>query len=174
MPLTKASNAELWYCLWSAPEQTVEQTIKMLVIWEATTLIMTSFSYPVRAILKILWKFVHSSLLWRHNGHDNVSNHQPHGCLPNRLFRRRSKKTSKLRVTGLCVGNSPGPVNSPHKGPVTRKMFPFDDVIMFFSAILHTDMHPTNPIQHSHPLKRETNHVLLQNVPNLFLGSCSA
>ena len=42
----------------------------------------------------------------------------------------RSKKTSKLRVTGLCVGNSPRPVNSPHKGPVTRKMFPFDDVIM--------------------------------------------
>ena len=33
------------------------------------------------------------------------------------------KKTSKLRVTGLCVGNSPGPVNSPHKGPVTRKCF---------------------------------------------------
>ena len=28
-------------------------------------------------------------------------------CLLNRLFRRRSKKTSKLRVTGLCVGNSP-------------------------------------------------------------------
>ena len=24
------------------------------------------------------------------------------------VFRRRSKKTSKLRVTGLCVGNSPG------------------------------------------------------------------
>ena len=45
----------------------------------------------------------------------------------NRLFRRRSKKTSKLHVTGLCAGNSPGPVNSPHKGPVTRKMLPFDD-----------------------------------------------
>ena len=72
----------------------------------------------------------HISLLWRHNEHDSVSNHQPRGCLLNRLFRRRSKKTSKLRVTGLCVGNSPGPVNSPHKGPVTRKMFPFDDVIM--------------------------------------------
>ena len=28
------------------------------------------------------------------------------------------------------MGNSPGPVNSPHKGPVTRKIFPFDDVIM--------------------------------------------
>ena len=48
------------------------------------------------------------SLRWRHNDHDGVSNHQPHGCLLNRLFRRRSNKTSKLRVTGLCVGNSPG------------------------------------------------------------------
>ena len=71
------------------------------------------------------------SLQWRHNNYDGVSNHQPHGCLLNRLFERRAKKTSKLRVTGLCAGNSPGPVNSPHKGPVTRKMFPFDDVIMF-------------------------------------------
>ena len=69
------------------------------------------------------------SLQWGHNDHDGVLIHQPHGCLLNRLFRRRSKKTSKLRVTGLCAGNSPGPVNSPHKWPVTREMFPFDDVI---------------------------------------------
>ena len=47
------------------------------------------------------------TLQWRHNGHDNVSNHQPHDCLFNRLFRRRSKKISKLRVTGLCAGISP-------------------------------------------------------------------
>ena len=72
------------------------------------------------------------SLRWRHNNHDGVWNHQPHGCLLNHLFRWRSKKTSKLHVTVLCAGNSPGPVNSPHKGPVTRKMFPFDDVIMTF------------------------------------------
>ena len=52
--------------------------------------------------------FVNYPLQWRHNGRDNVSNHQPHDCLLNCLFRRRSKKTSKLRVTGLCVGNSPG------------------------------------------------------------------
>ena len=45
---------------------------------------------------------------WRHNGRDSVLNHQPHDCLLNRLFRRRSKKTSKLRVTGLCEGNSLG------------------------------------------------------------------
>ena len=64
-------------------------------------------------------------LRWRHNERDSVSNHQPHDCLLNRLFRRRSKKSPKLRVTGLG-----GPVNSPHKWPVTWKMFPFDDVIM--------------------------------------------
>ena len=48
------------------------------------------------------------ALRWRHNGRDSVSHHQPHDCLLNHLFRRRSKKTSKVRVTGLCAGNSPG------------------------------------------------------------------
>ena len=43
------------------------------------------------------------SLQWRHNEFHGVSNHQP---LLNRRFRHRSKKTPKLRVTGLCAGNS--------------------------------------------------------------------
>ena len=30
-----------------------------------------------------------------------------------------------------------GPVNSPHKWPVTRKMLPFDDVIMYTSFLHH-------------------------------------
>ena len=47
------------------------------------------------------------TLQWCHNGRDGVSNHHPHHCLLNRLFGRRSKKTSKLRVTVLCAGNSP-------------------------------------------------------------------
>ena len=47
------------------------------------------------------------TLQWRHNEHDGVSNHQPHDCLLNRLFRRKLKKTPKLRVTGLCAWNSP-------------------------------------------------------------------
>ena len=41
-------------------------------------------------------------LQWRHNGCDAVSNHQPYNCLLNSLFKRRSKKTSELRVIGLC------------------------------------------------------------------------
>ena len=39
IPLTKASDAELWF----TPEQTAEQTIKTLVIWDAAALIMTSY-----------------------------------------------------------------------------------------------------------------------------------
>ena len=50
---------------------------------------------------------IQKTLKWRHNGYDGVSNHQPRDCLLNRLFRRGSKKTSKLRVIGLCAGNSP-------------------------------------------------------------------
>ena len=67
-------------------------------------------------------------LQWRHNERNGVSNHRRPGCLLNHLLRCRSKKTSKLRVTELCERNPL--VDFPHKGPVTRKMFPFDNVIM--------------------------------------------
>ena len=42
IPLIKASDAELSCFLWSAHEQTVEQTIETLVIWDAIAIIMTS------------------------------------------------------------------------------------------------------------------------------------
>ena len=64
------------------------------------------------------------TLQWRHNERGGVSNNWHFDCLLNRLSKQRSKKTQKLRVTGLCEENSP------HKGPITRKMFPFDDGIM--------------------------------------------
>ena len=48
-------------------------------------------------------------LEWRHNERHIVSNHIHLDCLPNVffvfIFRRKSKNTSKLRVTGLCEGN---------------------------------------------------------------------
>ena len=48
-----------------------------------------------------------STLQWRHNERRRVSNHQFLECLLNRLFRRRSKKTPKFSVNGLCEGNLP-------------------------------------------------------------------
>ena len=60
-----------------------------------------------------------------------VLNYQARDYLLDRFFRRRSKETSKFPVTLISVrGSNRWPVNSSHTGPVTRKMFPFDDVIM--------------------------------------------
>ena len=51
--------------------------------------------------------FIGVALQWRHHECHGLSNHPRLDYLLNRLLRRRSKKTSKLRVTGLCAGNSP-------------------------------------------------------------------
>ena len=68
-------------------------------------------------------------LQWRHNERDGISIHRRLDCLPKHLFRRRTKKISKLHVIV-----SLWPVNSPQKGPVTQKMFPLDYVIMRFQC----------------------------------------
>ena len=78
-------------------------------------LMMTQFTdayvrHQASMILPVVMIYAHITkqpLQWRNNGCDGISNQQHHNCLLNRIFRRRSKKTSKLRVTGLCVGNSP-------------------------------------------------------------------
>ena len=81
-----------------------------------TSSMMTSFEMTtemsrILVVLGVVWfpsdASFEISLQWRHNEHNGVSNHQPHDCLLKRLFRRRSKKTSKLRVTGLCEGIPP-------------------------------------------------------------------
>ena len=101
--------------------------VEHLDIWKTH---QCSHSTPrhVSRELSHIWE-LWESLQWRHNRRDGVSNLQPHHYLLNCLFRNRSQKTSKLRVTGLCAENSPVTGEFPlHKWPVTRKMFPFDDV----------------------------------------------
>ena len=71
-----------------------------------------------------------TTLQWRHNGHDGVWNDQPHHRLLNRLFRRTLKKHQSSASLAFVRGIHRSPVNSPHKWPVTRKVFAFDDVIM--------------------------------------------
>ena len=53
------------------------------------------------------WEISSDTLRWRHNERDGASNHQRLDGLLNRLFRRRSKNTSKFRLTGFCEGNLP-------------------------------------------------------------------
>ena len=71
-----------------------------------------------------------STLQWRHNECYGVSNHQPHDCLLNCLFNANQRKHQSSASLAFVRGIHRSPVNSPHKWPVTRKMFPFDDVIM--------------------------------------------
>ena len=79
------------------------------------------------------------SLQWRHNEHDGVSNHQPHDYLLNRLFRRRSKKTPKLRLTGLCVGSSPVTGEFPAQRVSNAENVSIYDVIMM--SLPTADLH---------------------------------
>ena len=101
-------------------------------IWHSIQLSQIKWNFIPQKCLTTIFHFLlvySTSLQWRNNERYGVSNPQPHDCLFSRLFRHRSKKTSELRVTFLW-GIHRWPVNSPHKGPVTRKMFPFHDVIM--------------------------------------------
>ena len=59
------------------------------------------------------------------------------------IYAQIKKNTKSFASLAFVRGIHPLPVNSPHKWPVTRKMFPFDDVIMEF---LHTKVHE-NAIQ---------------------------
>ena len=67
-----------------------------------------SLIWPASIFLYIWYAIIshceYCPLHWRHNV---VSNPQLHDRLLSRLFRCRSKNTSKPRVTGLCAGNSP-------------------------------------------------------------------
>ena len=83
----------LWLCI----------SVNLTMVIYALSIINVS-NLSIRRIHLI----VLSLLKWRHTGLDDVSIHQPRDCLLSRLFGRRSKKASKLRVTGLCVGNLQG------------------------------------------------------------------
>ena len=101
---------QLW-CLWK-PQTPTEITMEshwrnVLALRAVHSLKCSSFWNQHQQ--KRRYRYDNSmSLQWRHNEPVCVSNHQPHDCLLNRLFRRRSKETSKRRATGLCARNSPG------------------------------------------------------------------
>ena len=91
---------------------------------------LVMISTPYMLTMLTIYRQPVDTLPWRRNERDGVSNHQPRDCLFNRLFRRKSKKTSKLRVTGLCEGNSPVTGEFPAQRASNAEMFRFHDVIM--------------------------------------------
>ena len=85
------------------------------------------------------------TLQWRHNEHEGISNHWRHDCLLNCLFRHRSKKTSKLRVTGLCAGNSPVTGEFPAHRASNAEFFSIWWRHHEISRVTLTGMHSWNP-----------------------------
>ena len=88
-------------------------------------------------------------LEWRHNRRDSASNYQPHDCLPNRSFRHRWKKSSKLLVTGLYAGNSA--VNG--EFPAQRVSYPENVSISW---------------RHDHDLRQKSSLPWLQNMQPMY------
>ena len=102
------------WCL-MAPSHYLNLDSLLMILWEIhsihySDIIMSEMASQITSLTHLCITdpryIVYGTLHWRHNDHGDISNHQPHGCLLNHLFSRRSKKTSKLCVTGLCVGNS--------------------------------------------------------------------
>ena len=74
-----------------------------------------------------LWGF---PLQWRHNGRDGVSITSlaiVYSTVYSGADQRKYQSSASLAFMRVIHRWA---VNSPHKWPVTRKMFPFDDVIM--------------------------------------------
>ena len=88
------------------------------------------------------WKVLLQWLPWRHNGCDGVSNHQPDDFCST-LYSGADKRKRQSSASLVFVWRiHRWPVNSSHKGPVTRQMFPFHDVTMeeFFSGNINAWM----------------------------------
>ena len=102
------------------------------------TLLTKQFELQVMRCLKA--HAMSLSLQWCHNELARVSNHQSHDYLLNRFFTRRSKKHESSASLTYVWGLHRWPGNSPHKGPVTRKMFPFDDVIMVMGSSITVEI----------------------------------
>ena len=77
----------------------------------------------IKNVSLVSTKLTGNALQWRHNERDGAWNHQRFDCMPSRLFRRRSMKTSKLRITGLYEGYPPVTSGSPSPRPVAQKSF---------------------------------------------------
>ena len=84
---------------------------------------------PWRAVGTIpAMRIIINPIPWRNNGHGSVSNHQPHDCLLNRLFRRRSNKSLNSASLAFVRGIQRGPANNAEKVPIWWRHHGITDV----------------------------------------------
>ena len=113
-------------CFWrQSPNTFITLTVRRVALWTFHKILRPDQTSNRRYQLAVL-----PTLQWRHNERDGISNHHPHGCLLNFIQCADQRKHQSSASLAFVRGIHRWPVNSPHKGPVTQKMFPFDDVIM--------------------------------------------
>ena len=90
---------------------------------------------------RLLWLFLRYWQLHFNDvimGSDGVSNHRRLDCLLNRLPGADQRNHQSSASLAFVRGIHRKPVDSPHKGWVTRKMFPSDDVFMYYTDVIWT------------------------------------
>ena len=134
--LVAEKSFQYWFCTWLWNEKlgiSIQLSLKRVPLDVSVTKLVY-----LRVMARHWTVDNMNPLRWR----DGVSNHRRLDCFLNRLFRRRSKKTSKLSVTGLYEASSPVTGGFPHTGPVTRKIFPFHDIIKICSMASYNATRP--------------------------------
>ena len=122
-------------------------------------LILTNYGKHIKAGTVCIMIGVYSlSLQWRHNGRDGVSNHQPHDYYSTVYSGADQRKHQSSVSLAFVRGIHLWPVNSPHKWPVTREMFPFDDVIMMTTVVYRLPWRTISVI------------MLINNITGILLG----
>ena len=90
----------------------------------------------------------HDQMQWRHNGRNDVPKTNLTIVYSTVYSGTDQRKHQSSATLAFVRGIHRWPVNSPHKWPVTWKMFPFDDVVMKESSISVTpfalEMDPDN------------------------------
>ena len=102
-------------------------------------LLSTHFFSATMILRKIYLKsccgHVAMPLLWRHNGRGSVSNDQPASVYSTVHSGADQRKHRSSASVAFVRGSPRWPVNFPHKWPVTRKMFSFDDDTMLYELV---------------------------------------
>ena len=150
IPLTKASDAELWYFLWTAwtngwanyreasylRRQRANYDVTVMGIWKGNVRVLVScegelMSYQESQIafgwVVICISYHYNDIIMGAIASQITSLTIVYSTLYSDADQRKHQSSASL---AFVLGIHRSPVNSPHKWPVTGKMFPFDDVIM--------------------------------------------
>ena len=122
-------------CMFSSLLKSTLMTIQCIRCVMKISILQGHFTGTENITWLLRWQRSVSALQWRHNGRGGVSNHRRLDCVPvcSDAYQRKHQSSSLL---AYVRGTHRWPVNSPHKRPVTLKMFPFDDVIIRYYGLI--------------------------------------